>query len=112
MKIKKTIGVISNILLSVLYVIYSWVVAVVGMMLLVILVFEAEWSASFVFLFTSSVLLTCTPLFCFLGILFSVRLRKKGYHGDSFQIQFLPFGTTFVAIVFAIFSMFFGSINA
>ena len=38
----------------------------------------------------SSCVAMLVPMFCFIGIIFSIRCRKKGYIAWSFVLQFLP----------------------
>ena len=99
--------IISNIVLSVIYVVSSWFVSILGYLLL----FGSSSGKVFpeIFYFTSSVLLMGTPIFCIIGIVLSVIFRKKEKYKWSLSIQFLPFATILLSICFLLFSMLLGA---
>ncbi len=101
---KKFLCIISNIILSVLYVpmcLYPF-----GIGLMAIGMFAANWefslSALISLLFVA--LLFLTPLFCILGIILSVIQRKRENYAAAFWVQFLPLGTLGLALVLFFFA--------
>ncbi len=88
---------VSNVIVSVLYILSAWIFTVLGIMLFSLglpdKVFPFIWS------FTSATLLSFTPIFCVLGIALSIGLRKRYNYVASFLVQFIPFGTLGVASV-------------
>ena len=89
---------ISNILLSILYIPGGWYFGFLGIMLF-------SLGISDIFSFLMSLLILFTPVFCVLGIVFSVHLRKKKAFAASFKIQFIPFVALGAALFFYILSM-------
>lgn len=102
--VKITVG-ISNIVLSVIYAAFSWIVSFFGLMLYTYTPKE-NFSVSQIIGLASSVILICTILFCVIGIIASVVLLKKGKYKLSFAIQFLPFATVFFALFLILVSIF------
>lgn len=88
MKKLNKVGYICNIVLSILYIPISFFSG------LLFMVSESTIGATnqvFIILINIFCWITMLiPLFCFLGIFISVRLRKKGYSIWSFVVQFLP----------------------
>ena len=94
---RDNLGKIFNIILSVLYASCSWILSVFGAMIL-----SLDWldtSISAIFTFLSAIIVLLTPVFCALGIVFSVKLRKKGKFTAASFIQFLPFGTFGLSVI-------------
>ena len=89
------VGIVSNIILSVLYASFSWLISGFGLMVLVRLF--NNWTIGQILLLSSSILLICTPIFSIVGILLSIILRKMEKYVFSFIIQFLPFVTILLA---------------
>ena len=108
MKRIKTIGIISNIVLSVIYAAFSWIISFFGLMLYTYTPKESI-SIAQVFLLVSSILFICTILFCLIGIILSIILRKKEKHILSLIIQFLPFVTGLFAVFLMVVSMVLGN---
>lgn len=94
---------ISNIIFSVLYVLFAWFFTLLGIMFLTSGFSDGIFVA--VCCCLGSLLFLLTPIFCIFGIVFSVLLRKKEQFLASFFVQFLPFGTLGVALVSFFFSM-------
>jgi len=88
---------ISNVIVSVLYIISAWIFTVLGVMLFSLGLPDKFFP--FIWSFTSAFLCSITPIFCVLGIALSIRLRKKYNYVASFWVQFIPFGTLGVASV-------------
>ena len=87
----------SNIILSVVYVLYGWIFGFLGLMFFSLGLPDAPFTA--VCYFLAVLLFSLTPIFCILGIVLSVILRKKKAFLVSFLIQFLPFATLGVSVV-------------
>ena len=96
MKIKKIMGVISNILSIVFVRPFSVISCVIGAMILVHA--NYTWSIINVLGVLSGGFLLCTPFFLLLGIILSVRFRRKENYKDSYLIQLLPFASVMLAI--------------
>ena len=90
--------IVSNIIFSVFYTLFSWIIAFLGFMFL-------SLGSSSICLLLASLLFLLTPIFCIFGIVFSIILRKKGKYTASFLVQFTPFATLGIALVLFIFSM-------
>ena len=104
----KIVGIISNIVLSVIYAASSWIISFFGLMLYIYTPKESI-SIAQVFLLISSIIFICTILFCLIGIILSIILRKKEKHIPSLIIQFLPFVTVLLAVFLMIVSMVLGN---
>ncbi len=87
----------SNIVLSVMYVLWGWVFSFLGIMFFSLGSPDEPFKA--ICHYCSSALLLLTPIFCILGIVFSVLFRKKKAYVASFIIQFSPFLTLGIAVV-------------
>ena len=95
---RKTICIISNILLSSLYISTSWMVSAAALFYLVAI----GWNLSSVpqLLWVVGIgLIALTPVFCILGIVLSAIQCAKEHYAASFLVQFLPFVTIGVSIV-------------
>lgn len=88
---------ISNIVLSVLYVLCGWLFGFLGLMFFSLGLPDNPFTAFCSF--SASLLFFLTPVFCILGIVLSVIFRKKKSFSASFMIQFLPFCTLGGALV-------------
>ncbi|MBR3964064.1 MAG: hypothetical protein IKJ80_01500 [Clostridia bacterium] len=104
----KTVGIVSNIVLSVVYAASSWIISFLGLMLYVYTPKE-NISIAQIFLLMSSIIFICTILFCAIGIILSIILRKKEKYIPSLIIQFLPFATVAFATFLMIVSMILGN---
>ncbi|MBE6809520.1 MAG: hypothetical protein E7521_00485 [Ruminococcaceae bacterium] len=102
------VGIISNIILSVLYAICSWFASVFGLLFLTALS-SNNWSVLLVFQLIACILLVATPIFSIVGIVLSVIMRKKEKFTFSFLIQFLPFLTCGFSIFLTVICMIFGN---
>ena len=102
---KKTC-IISNIVFSVIYAVSSWFVSILGCLLLFGSLSDKVFPK--IFYFASSFLLIGTPIFCVIGIVLSVVLRKKEKYKWSLSIQLLPFVTILISICFLLLSMVLG----
>ena len=101
------VGVVSNIILSVLYASFSWLISGFGLMVLVRLF--NNWTIGQILLLSSCILFICTPIFSIVGILLSIILRKMEKYVFSFIIQFLPFVTILLAELLFATQMIFGN---
>ena len=108
MKKINTVGIISNSILSLLYASSSWILSFFGLMLYVYTPKE-NISIAQIFLLISSIIFICTILFCAIGIILSIVLRRKEKYVPSFIIQFLPFATVLCAVFLMIVSMILGN---
>ena len=96
---RKAICIISNILLSSLYISTSWMVSAAALFYLV----AVGWDmTSFVHVcwMLGCGIIALTPIFCILGIVFSVLSWRKEHYLGAFLVQLLPFGTFGVSILF------------
>lgn len=94
---RKTICVISNILLSCLYASTSWMISAAAIFYLVAIGWDLSSPAQVLWVVAIS-LIALTPIFCILGIIISiVKWSRKRYLG-AFLWQFLPFGTCMLSI--------------
>lgn len=96
-KMKKALCMISNILLSILYVPASVFPSIIGFMLLVY--GRWGWSYDAVIGVLCCAILLLTPLFAILGMILSVIYRKRENYSSAFLVQFLPFGTIGFCVV-------------
>ena len=87
----------SNIILSVIYVLFGWIFGFLGIMFFSLGFSDEPFVAICSFL--SALLFLLTPAFCALGIFLSVLYRKKKVFAVSFLMQFLPFGTLGFALI-------------
>jgi len=94
---------ISNIIFSVFYGIFSWLFTFLGIMFFSLGFSDKIFTA--VCSFLASILFLLTPIFCILGIVLSVLLRKKDKYAVSFLIQFLPFCMLGAALVLFLLSV-------
>ena len=93
---KKVLCIISNILMSLFYIETSWMVSAAALFYLV----GVGWDFSEPFQIACMVALgivALTPVFCIVGIVLSVKQRKRENYFASFIAQFLPFGTFVLA---------------
>lgn len=102
---KRTLCVISNILLSIFYISSSWVLSLVSFLLMTGM--SWSWSPDEVIGFLLLIVVFLTPIFCILGIVFSVIQRKRENYAAAFWIQFLPFAVIGIALVAAFVASFF-----
>ena len=101
---KKLICIVSNIILSVLYLPMSVYPFFLGLM--AIGMFAGNWEFTLLALVSAAfvILLFLTPLFCILGIVLSVIQRKRENYAAAFWVQFLPLGTLGLALVLFFFA--------
>ena len=94
---KKFFCIVSNILLSLVYIPVSTFPAVMGFLFFVY--GSWSWSLQAVVGFLCCLLLVLTPIFCVLGIVLSVIQRKRQNYSSAFLVQFLPFATLGICAV-------------
>lgn len=107
MKLKKILGIISNIVSLVFVTPFSFYFGVLGLLLLSSTDFT--WSFLCIIQTISSALFICAPLSCILGIILSVIFRKKGNYKNSYLIQLLPFMLVLLGIFVMVTTMIFGN---
>ena len=108
-KMKKFLCLLSNVLLSVLYIPVSLYWAIFGVLLIVAMDrFHIDSVGEVVFLL-SAVIMLLTPIFAILGIVFSVAQRKKERYGTSFLVQLLPLTTMGLSVLILYLSMLLGA---
>ena len=106
---KKFLCLLSNVLLSVLYIPVSLYWAIFGVLLIVAMDrFHIDSVGEVVFLL-SAVIMLLTPIFAILGIVFSVAQRKKERYGTSFLVQLLPLTTMGLSVLILYLSMLLGA---
>ncbi|MBQ3014530.1 MAG: hypothetical protein IJD75_05285 [Clostridia bacterium] len=95
---KKTICIISNIILSYFYLSTSWMLSLAALFYITAL----NWQASTVEAFWCVALgiIILTPIFCILGIVLSIVGWRKEHYVRAFLWQFLPFATLAVSVLF------------
>ena len=96
---RKTICIISNILLSSFYISTSWMVSVAALFYFVAVGWELT-SFIHVCWMLGCGIIALTPLFCILGIVLSVLRWRKGRYLRAFLVQFLPFATLALSAIF------------
>ena len=96
------ICIISNIIFSVVYALGGWIFVVLGLM--VFSLGFSDVSFSVVCSLLAALLCFLVPVFCVLGIVFSIKLRKMEAFLASFLIQFLPFDILGIALVLSLLS--------
>ena len=102
---RKTICIISNILLSILYISTSWIVSAVALYYFV----AANWDmTSFIHICfrLDCGIIALTPIFCILGIVFSILCWRKERYLGAFMVQFLPFGALTLSALFFVVSIY------
>lgn len=105
---KKFLCLLSNILLSVLYIPVSIQWAIFGVLLIVAMDrFHIDSVGEVIFLL-SAVIMVLTPIFAILGIALSVAQRKKERYGTSFLVQLLPLTTIGLSLIILYLSMILG----
>lgn len=106
---KKFLCLLSNVLLSVLYIPVSLYWAIFGVLLIVAMDrFHIDSVGEVVFLL-SAVIMLLTPIFAILGIVFSVAQRKKERYGTSLLVQLLPLTTMGLSVLILYLSMLLGA---
>lgn len=106
---KKFLCLLSNVLLSVLYIPISLYWAIFGVLLIVAMDrFHIDSVGEVVFLL-SAVIMLLTPIFAILGIVFSVAQRKKERYGTSLLVQLLPLTTMGLSVLILYLSMLLGA---
>ena len=106
---KKFLCLLSNVLLSVLYIPVSLYWAIFGVLLIVAMDrFHIDSVGEVVFLL-SAVIMLLTPFFAILGIVFSVAQRKKERYGTSLLVQLLPLTTMGLSVLILYLSMLLGA---
>ena len=106
---KKFLCLLSNVLLSVLYIPVSLYWAIFGVLLIVAMDrFHIDSVGEVVFLL-SAVIMLLTPIFAILGIVFSVAQRKRERYGTSFLLQLLPLTTMGLSVLILYLSMLLGA---
>ena len=96
---KKTICIISNILLSYFYISTSWMVSAAALFYFV----AVDWEmTSFIHIcwMLGCGIIALTPIYCILGIVFSILSWRKEHYLGAFLVQFLPFGTLTLSALF------------
>ncbi|MBE7021109.1 MAG: hypothetical protein E7411_06735 [Ruminococcaceae bacterium] len=86
-KIEK-IGYVFNIILTILYIPISLFSFLLGMLSETVMDTTSQMLIRLIHI--SSCVAMIVPVLCFIGILFSIRCRKKGYIIWSFVLQFAP----------------------
>ena len=94
---KKALCIISNILLSYFYISTSWMVSAAALFYITALNFEGSVVEAFWCVALGIIILT--PLFCILGIVFSIVKWRKEHYVRAFLWQFLPFATLGLSIL-------------
>ena len=100
---KKTLGIISNILSVLLVGPFSIYFSVLGLMFITSIDFT--WSFSCIINAFSSVSFLCTLPACIIGIVLSIIFRIKGKYKESYLIQLLPFVSVIVGVFLFVVSM-------
>ena len=95
---KKAICIISNILLANFYIATSWMVSAAALFYMAAL--DLQNSTVEVLWFVGLCIIALTPIFCILGIVISIVKWVKERYLCAFLIQFLPFGTLAVSVLF------------
>ena len=96
---KKIICIISNILLASLYISTAWMVSAAALFYLVAVGWELTSFVHVCWMLGCGII-ALTPIYCILGIVFSIlSWRKESYLG-AFLVQFLPFGTLAFSVLF------------
>ena len=104
MKNLKKIGIISNVVFSLIYLSCSWILSFFGLLVLINGFLQGNELAQS-FLLISGVLFLGTVLFCIVGIVLSIIFRMREKYVASFLIQLLPFGSTLLALLLMAASM-------
>ena len=97
---KKAICIISNILLANLYISTSWMVSAAALFYMAAL--DLQNSTVEVLWFVGLCIIALTPIFCILGIVISIVKWVKERYLGAFLVQFLPFGTLALSVLFFI----------
>ena len=88
MKKAERVGYILSIVLTILYIPVSFFSFLLGMLSEVVMDTTNQIFINLINILSCIAMLV--PIFCFFGILLSIRCRKKGYIAWSFVFQFLP----------------------
>ena len=89
---KKVLCIISNILIAIFYISTSWMVSAAALFYFV----AGGWDmTSFIHIcwMLGCGIIALTPIYCILGIVFSILSWRKEQYLGAFLVQFLPFGT-------------------
>ena len=97
---RKAICIISNILLANLYISTSWMVSAAALFYMAALNWQNSWMETF--WFVGLCIIALTPIFCILGIVISIVKWVKERYLGAFLVQFLPFGTIGLSVLFFI----------
>ena len=95
---KKAICIISNVLVSGLYMSTSWMVSAAALFYLVALGWDWTSSAQIIWII-ATILIAATPIFCLLGIIISIVKWVRERYLGAFLVQFLPFATIGVSLL-------------
>lgn len=95
---RKTLCIISNILLSYFYISTSWMVSAAALFYLVGIGWDWTSPAQIIWV-VATALISITPIFCILGIALSIVKWRKGRYLGAFVVQFLPFGTMGLSVL-------------
>ena len=95
---RKAICIISNVILSSLYLSTSWMISLAAWFYLIAV--NWDWSSMQVLWVIGTALIALTPLFCIVGIIVSVVKWSRERYLGAFLWQFLPFGTMGISIPF------------
>ena len=94
---RKTLCIISNILLSSLYISTSWMVSAAALFYLVAIGWD--WTSPAQALWAiATALIALTPIFCIVGIVVSIVKWSRERYLGAFLWQFLPFATCTLSI--------------
>lgn len=98
---KKALCIISNIFLSYFYISTSWMVSAAAIFYMTGIGWD--WNSPIQICWTLGCgVIALTPIFCILGIVLSiVKWRRERYLG-AFLVQFLPFATLALSVLFFI----------
>ncbi len=88
MKKTERVGYVLSIVLTILYIPISLVSFLLGMLSEAVM--DTTNQVIIGLINFSSCVAVLVPIFCFVGILLSIRCRKKGYIVWSFVLQFFP----------------------
>ena len=108
MKLKKIIGMMSNIASLVLVGPVSIWFAFLGLLFLTYGL--ATLSVASVIFVIAGILFLCTPVFCIVGIILSIIFRRKNQYKKSYLIQLLPVASVIAGIVLTFVSMICGNL--
>ncbi len=96
---RKIICIISNIILSNFYISTSWMISLAALFYMTGIGWDPTSPIQICWVLGCGII-ALTPIYCILGIVFSILSWRKEHYLGAFLVQFLPFATLAFSVLF------------